>query len=183
MKHALCARVAFLALVLALVVLGSISNAMAQAKDFGVPPRDTLMVAAKGIMEQTRYCVLITLDESGHPRARAMDPFMPDENWVIWMGTRPGTRKTKDIEKDPRVTLYYDHPDKAGYVVVFGTAKLVNDPELKEKWFKEEWAQFYTDKEKEYVLIAVKPKRMEVVDYTKNITGNPETWVAPAVEF
>jgi general stress protein 26 len=172
-----------LILVLALGILTPVSKAIAQAKDLGIPPRDTLLAAAESIMERTRFCVLITLDESGHPRARAMDPFMPDEKMVIWMGTRQGTRKTKDIEKDPRVTLYYDHPDKAGYVVVFGTAKLVNEMELKEKWFKEEWARFYTDKEKDYILIAVTPKKIEVLDYTNNITGNPETWIAPSVEF
>ena len=146
-------------------------------------PRDTLLAAAREIMEATRFCVLITLDETGHPRARAMDPFMPGENWVIYMGTNTMTRKVKDIERDPRVTLYYDHPGKAGYVVVFGTAKLVDDAESKAKWFKEEWADFYTDREKDYVLIAVTPLKLEVIDYTKGIMGDKETWVAPSVEF
>jgi general stress protein 26 len=146
-------------------------------------PRDTLIAAAMNIMEQTRFCVLVTLDESGYPRARAMDPFMPDENMVIWMGTGPQTRKAKDIKKDPRVTLYYDHPQKAGYVVVYGTAKLVDDMELKGKWFKEEWARFYEDREKEYILIAVTPKRIEVLDYTKGIVGDPKTWISPSIEF
>ncbi len=146
-------------------------------------PRDTLIAAAKNIMEQTRFCVLVTLDETGHPRARAMDPFMPDENWVIRMGTGSLTRKAKDIKKDPRVTLYYDHPQKAGYVVVYGTAELVDDPEIKGKWFKEEWAKFYEDREKDYILIAVTPKRIEVLDYMKGIMGDPETWIAPSIEF
>ncbi len=165
----------------ALCVIAFVGQAAAQeAKPV---PRDTLIAAAMNIMERTRFCVLITLDETGHPRARAMDPFMPDENMVIWMGTGPQTRKAKDIKKDPRVTLYYDHPEKAGYVVVYGTAKLVDDPELKGKWFKEEWAKFYEDREKDYILIAVTPKRIEVLDYTKGIMGDPTTWMAPSIEF
>ena len=155
----------------------------AAAQEAKPVPRDTLLAAAQDIMGRTRFCVLITLDESGHPRARAMDPFMPDEKMVIRMGTRHGTRKTKDIGKDPRVTLYYDHPDKAGYVVVFGTAKLVDDPEVKGKWFKEEWARFYTDRDKEYLLIEVTPTKIEVLDYTKGITGDQNTWIAPCVRF
>ena len=151
----------------------------AAAQETAAAPRDTLLAAARDIMSQTRFCVLITLDETGHPRARAMDPFMPDENWVIWMGTGPGTRKVEDIKKDPRVTLYYDHPEKSGYVVVFGTAKLVDDPGLKETWFKEEWAKFYADRDKDYVLIAVTPQRIEVLDYTKGIMGDPKTWTPP----
>jgi general stress protein 26 len=160
-----------------------VSTVQVMAQEAAAVPRDTLLAVAKDIMTQTRFCVLITLDEAGHPRARAMDPFMPDENWVIRMGTGPGTRKAKDIKKDPRVTLYYDHPSKAGYVVVYGTAKLVDDPELKTKWFKEEWARFYPDKEKEYILIAVKPIKIEVLDYTKGVMGDETTWVPPSVTF
>jgi len=144
---------------------------------------DTLVAAAKAIMEETRFCVLITLDESGHPRARAMDPFMPDENMTIWMGTGPESRKVSEIRKDPRVALYYDHTMKAGYVVVYGTAELVDDPALKEKWFKEEWGRFYADRETGYILIAVKPEKIEVLDYTKDIIGDPETWIPPSVSF
>jgi general stress protein 26 len=183
MNSAWYSRAACLGLVLLLGILAPASYLMAQEGEYVVPPRDTLLAAAKDIMAQVRFCVLITLDETGHPHARAMDPFMPDENWMIWMGTSHGTRKTKDIKNDPRVTLYYDHPEHSGYVVVYGTAKLVNDSELKAKWFKEEWAQFYTDREKEYVLIAVTPKKIEVLDYTKGITGHPETWRTPTVKF
>ena len=165
----------------ALCILVFVGQCLAQETE--AVPRDTLLAVAKNIMAQTRFCVLVTLDESGHPRARAMDPFMPDENMVIYMGTNPMTRKAKDIEKDPRVTLYYDHPEKAGYVVVYGTATLVNDPGLKAKWFKEEWARFYTDREKEYVLIAVTPKKIEVLDYTRGVMGDEKTWVPPSVEF
>jgi general stress protein 26 len=183
MECARYAKAACIVLVLALGILTCVSDARAQEGEYVVPPRDTLLAAAKAIMAQTRFCVLVTLDESGHPRARAMDPFMPDEKWVIRMGTNPMTRKAKEIKKDPRVTLYYDHPEKSGYVVVYGTAKLVDDLALKEKWIKQEWEQFYTDREKEYVLIEVMPKKIEVLDYTKGITGDPKTWIAPAVEF
>jgi len=169
------------AMVLALGALAFAIQGLAQETE--AVPRDTLLAAAKDIMAQTRFCVLVTLDESGHPRARAMDPFMPDENMVIYMGTNSMTRKAKDIKKDPRVTLYYDHPQKAGYVVVYGTANLVDDPELKAKWFKEEWARFYTDREKEYILIAVTPKKIEVLDYTRGVMGDEKTWIPPSVKF
>lgn len=174
-------RTAFIAIVFAICILAFAGQGLAQETE--AVPRDTLLAAAKNIMAQTRFCVLVTLDESGHPRARAMDPFMPDEKMVIYMGTNAMTRKAKDIKKDPRVTLYYDHPEKAGYVVVYGTAELVNDPELKAKWFKEEWARFYTDREKEYVLIAVTPKKIEVLDYTKGLMGDEKTWIPPTVKF
>jgi general stress protein 26 len=177
-----CVIASLAAMTLALSALGLFSEAPAQEKEAAVPPRDSVIAIAKDIMEQIRFCILITLDESGHPRARAMDPFMPDENMVIRMGTGVTTRKVKEIKNDPRVTLYYDHPQNAGYVTVYGTARLVDAPEAKAKWFKEEWARFYPDREN-YVIIEVKPERMEIVDYVRGLTGDPETWQPPSIEF
>ena len=39
---------------------------------------DTLITRAKIIMETTRNCALITLDTTGYPDARTMQPFSPD---------------------------------------------------------------------------------------------------------
>ena len=47
--------------------------------------RDSLIAAAKEIMLKTRYCALITLDKSGHPQARTMDAFAPDDDLVVWL--------------------------------------------------------------------------------------------------
>ena len=177
------AKAACVVLVLALVSLTPISGLRAQEGETIVASRDTLLAAAKDMIKQTFYCVLITLDESGHPRARAMDPFFPDENMVIWMGTNRKTRKVKEIKNDPRVTLYYPHPQGAGYVTLYGAAEIVDDPELKKRYFKEAWARFYPDEREDFILISVTPKKMEVLDYNRGITGNPETWIAPSVKF
>jgi general stress protein 26 len=144
--------------------------------------RDTLLAAAREIMENTRFCALITLDAAGHPRVRAMDPFLPDDDWTVRMGTNTNTRKAKEIRNDPRVTLYYTHPQNLGYVAIYGTAKLLDDPKSKDAWFKEEWAQFYPDK-KEFVIIEVTPLRLEVLDYPHGISGDPKTWISPSVTF
>jgi hypothetical protein len=75
------------------------------------PPRDTLIAAARQVMESARFCALITLDKSGHPRARAMDPFSPEEDMTVWLGTNRRTRKVQDIKNDSRVTLFYLDPE------------------------------------------------------------------------
>jgi general stress protein 26 len=147
------------------------------------PSRDTLLSAAAEIIEAARYCGLVTFDESGNARVRTMDPFPPDEDWSIWLGTTRGSRKVREIEKDPRVTLYYSSPNQAAYVAVYGTAHLVDDPGEKATRWKDEWEGFYTDREAQYLLIQVIPDRMEVIDYTRAIQGNPETWEPPSVEF
>ena len=146
-------------------------------------PRATLIAAAREIIAAARFCALVTVDDSGQPHARGMDPFEPDEDFTIWMGTNRHTRKVREIARDPRVTLYCQNPQGSGYVTIMGTARLVDDPAEKARRWKTEWDQFYPDRDREYLLIAVTPRRMEVIDYGRGIAGDPETWTVPAVEF
>lgn len=142
-----------------------------------------LIAAARQIMVAARYCALITLDSSGRPQARTLDPFAPDENMVVWLGTNPRSRKVAAIRRHPRVTLYYFDREAQAYVTIYGTARLVNNPKLKMKWWKSEWLPFYHDRAKDYLLIRVTPERMEVVNVKQGIVGDPDTWRPPLVRF
>jgi len=145
--------------------------------------RDTLITAAKEIMEKTKYCALITLDSSGHPQVRTMDPFLPDEDMVIWLGTNINSRKVREIRINSRVTLYYEAPNGNGYVVIQGNAYLVDDPEKTGTYWKEEWDAFYPDKNSTYTLIKVIPEKLEIIYYKHGITGSSKTWTVPHIEF
>ncbi len=147
------------------------------------PDHDTLIAAAKEIMESTPYCALITLDESGNPQARTMDPFSPEEDMVVWFGTNPKSRKVTQIRNDSRVTIYYEAPNGAGYVVINGNAFLVDDQEKKKKYWKKEWDKYYSDQRTNYILIKVIPDKLEIVDYKHNILGDSITWAVPYVKF
>ncbi len=139
--------------------------------------------AAKEIMIAAGTCALITLDEAGRPRARAMDPFIPENDLTVWFGTNSRSRKVDQIKLDPRVTLYYLDSDASGYVMIHGTAQLVNDQKEKEKRWKDEWEAFYTDLEEAYLLIKVSPIWVEVSSTTRGIFGNDSTWQPPVVVF
>ena len=142
-----------------------------------------LVAAARAIMTNARYCALITLDSSGRPQARTLDPFPPDENMVVWLATNPRTRKVAEIRRNPRVTLYYFDREEQAYVTISGIAQLVNDPKEKAKRWKDEWKDFYPDRARDYLLIAVRPERLEVVNVKKSIVGDPTTWKPPSVNF
>ena len=144
---------------------------------------DTLISAARELMETTRYCALITLDISGYPQARTMDPFPPDEDMVVWLGTNKNSRKVREIRTDSRVTLYYEAANGSGYVVIQGNAYLINDPEIIEKYWKEEWDQFYQNKDSTFTLIKVIPKKLEIINYEHGITGSSKTWAVPHIEL
>ncbi len=172
-------RVALQAALFVACLLTPVQEARAQQPS----QRDGLIAAAREIMQAARYCALITRGDSGQLRVRTMDPFLPEDDMTVWLGTHRKTRKVQDIQNDPHVALYFFAPDAGGYVSISGTARLVDDPIEKARRWKEGWGRFYTDRETDYLLIEVSPERMEVVSYGQGIVGDPDTWNPPAVEF
>lgn len=158
-------------------------SAAAQEPPSPTHSREALLAAARDVIAAARYATLITLDAAGHPQARAIDPFTPDDDFVVWIGTNRRTRKVGEILRDPRVTLYYFDELSAAYVTIRGTARVVTDPEDTARRWKPEWEAYYPDRAADYVLIAVTPRRLEIVSEQLGIVGDPLTWAPPAVEF
>lgn len=148
-----------------------------------VAGRERLLAASREIMQGARYCALVTLDGDGQPQARIMDPFAPDEEMVVWLGTNRSSRKVEQIRSDPRVTLFYFDADTLGYVTLVGHAYLVDDPEEKAQRWKEGWEAFYPGDRESYLLIRVVPRRLEVVSIAAEINGDPVTWTPQSVEL
>jgi len=141
------------------------TSIIAQSEQF--PPqreisRDSLLTYARMIIDSSNSRVLVTVDETGKPRVRTMSTFTPEDNWVIWLGTFPTSRKVKQIKNNPNVVVFYYDSKTFSYVNVSGTARLVNDSDLKAKYWKEGWERFYPDREKDYILVEVTPERLEV---------------------
>lgn len=134
----------------------------------------TILSSAREIMEASPTCVLITLDKKT-PRARTMDPFKPDKDFIVWMATNPNSRKVNEIKKNGTVTLYYQDEEN-GYVSLYGKAMLVNDQVEKDKRWKDEWTAYYPNRNEAYLLIKVVPEKLEVINYRRGIKGNAKTW-------
>jgi len=158
-------------------------SGMSQSSEPEDTIHDRLIKAAEEIMTAAGTCALITLDEQGIPRVRAMDPFDPENDLIVWFGTNPRSRKVDQIRKDPRVTLYYLDPDESGYVMIHGIAELVDDQTEKEKRWKEEWNAFYPERSTDYLLIKVSPQWLEVISTTHGISNDPVTWQPPIYRF
>lgn len=170
----------FLLLLLILAVPAQLASSQESPKQF---TREELIDAARETMAASRYCALITLDSSGRTQARTVDPFTPDENMIVWIGTNPRTRKVSEIRRNPRVTLYYFDKESQAYVTISGTARLVNSASEKARHWKSEWETFYPDRAKDFLLIAVTPLKLEIVNVTKGIVGDPHAWRPPSVTF
>jgi general stress protein 26 len=149
------------------------------------PDRAAVIKVATGIVQRARFCTLVTIGAGGHPQARIMDTFPPDEGMVVWMATTPASRKVGEIRKDPRVTLSCFDANTMGYVTLLGRAGLVTDPGEKAKRWKEDWAKIYKDANRgdDYLLIKVTPIRLEVSAEGEGIKNDPKTWRPVIVEF
>ena len=145
--------------------------------------RDSLLTVSREIIRNAGNCALITSDESGQPRVRTMDPFPPEKNMEVWLGTNSLSRKVDQIKNDPRVSLYYFDKENAAYVIIYGKAILIDDPQIKETKWKKEWEAFYPDNERNYLLIQVVPETMEVLSPMHGVNNDPVTWKPPIVEF
>ncbi len=160
-------------------------SAAAQTKAPAAPDRAQVVKVARGIMESARYCVLVTVGPDGHPQARIMDPFLPEGDMTVWLATNPLTRKVGEIKKNPRVTLVYFDASKVAYVTLLGTAGLVSDAAEKAKRWKEQWSKLYKDRNRgdDYLLIRVKPERLEISATAQGMINDPKTWKPVILEL
>jgi general stress protein 26 len=183
MKKLVAARLA--APLGAALVLAMAAGAAAQPGAPSPPDRDAILAAARTIMQAARYCAVITVDADGRPQARAIDAFAPEPDMSVWFATNPKSRKVAQIERDPRVTLYYfdsSDPD-AGYVTLFGRARLVNDEAEKARRWKKGWEAFWPNRDAGYLLVEVTPERLEVSSPKLGIASDPMTWAPASTTF
>jgi general stress protein 26 len=134
-----------------------------------------ILEAALAVMGATPFCFLITLDASGQPQARLMEPFPPGPDLTVWMGTNPKTRKIQALRRDERATLAYTDGKGDGYLTLVGRARLVDDPGEKSKHWKPTWKDFYENDAagSDYVLIEFTPARIEIISVTYNLGMDP----------
>tara|TARA_B100000795_G_scaffold20395_1_gene13615 strand:- start:838 stop:1401 length:564 start_codon:yes stop_codon:yes gene_type:complete len=147
------------------------------------PVKKELNEIAKEIMTNAKYCAFITIDSLGVANARAMDPFLPDENFTVWMATKPSSLKVKQLQGNNNVTLYYFDEQSVSYVTLQGIASIINSRNEKEIFWKKEWKNFYKNRTSDYTLIKFIPKTGSVISEKYKILGDSITWKTPTINF
>ncbi|HLP16919.1 MAG TPA: pyridoxamine 5'-phosphate oxidase family protein, partial [Bacteroidota bacterium] len=69
--------------------------------------KDTLLVAAREIMADTHYCGFVTIDSTGQPQTRTLNPFPANDELITWFATSRTSRKVRQIKNNPNVCVYY----------------------------------------------------------------------------
>jgi general stress protein 26 len=155
------------------------SNLYAQS----VINRDTILVAAREIIKETTYCGLVTIDSTGQPQIRTMNPFPVGDDLVIWFATSRSSRKVGELKANPKVAVYFaDHITAKGYVDISGKAEVIDDKELLIKMKREYW-EGIPNWQDIFVLIKIVPERLEVINYKHGLNNDPKTLRAPLFDF
>jgi general stress protein 26 len=145
--------------------------------------RDTIILAAHEIINETTYCGLVTIDSLGQPQIRTMNPFPVKDDFLIWFATSRTSRKVKEIKNNPKVCVYFaNHLMAKGYVNINGSASVIDDRELLFKMKRDYWngIQGWQDR---FVLIKIIPKSIEVINYKHGLNNDPNTLKAPTISF
>ena len=139
----------------------------------------SLKEIAKELMVHSESAALITVDSLGVSHVRAMDPFLPEDNFTVWMGTNPKSLKVSQIQKNKLVSLYYFDKESASYITLQGVATIVNAKDKKKQYWKKEWKNFYKNTTTDYVLIKFVPNKAKIISEKHHVLGDSITWDAP----
>jgi general stress protein 26 len=146
--------------------------------------RETILAAARKIIEDDPNCAFITVGLEGQPRVRTITASPPADDMTVWLATRPSTRKVEQIKKNPKVTLYFNNDGKNSYLSIMGIATLHPTLESRsvESWFTEPIFQgFWPNYPENFLLIEVKPVWLEVTG--EGVAMEPKAWRPQAAEF
>jgi general stress protein 26 len=141
------------------------------------------LCVARQTVARTKYAFLISHgiseDGGGPPSARLVEPILEtrddDEDLVFWIGTNPSLRKVAEVEANPRVTLAFGHQRERANLVVYGTASVVAEPELRRRLWKGEWRLFFPrgPLADDYVLLRVEARCLEILSFRRNVVPEP----------
>ena len=134
-----------------------------------------ILETAKSSMKSAEYCMLITLGEGGEANARLVQPFEPEPDMTIWVGTWSKSRKVREVRRDSRVTLAFYDKESTAYVTLLGLAQIENDLNKKRKYWREEWIGFIPQGPEgdDYVLVKFIPFRIELMSFGSGVLRQP----------
>jgi len=118
----------------------------------------------------------------GRPKVRVVHPGF--EGGKLWIATGRSSAKARQIERNPKVELFYQIGTDFIHLTVSGEARFVDDlAEKKRVWdakvFDYELAQFWPEGPgaKDFGLILVTPRRVELTSLPAMTQGQkPEVW-------
>ena len=135
------------------------------------------------IIKDSKNSVLVTIDSLGKPTSRIMDHHIISNELNIYLVTNPLSRKVNHLRFNSSISINFQSQDGKNYVSINGIGILIDDLNLKTKYWKKEWTPYYNNIETDCILIQIVPDSLELVSLSNNITGDPKTWKPKTITF
>jgi general stress protein 26 len=55
------------------------------------------------------------------------------ENFIIWFGTNPSSRKVQEIQANPHITVAIENTKEDANIVLYGFAEIEHDRQVRQK--------------------------------------------------
>lgn len=112
------------------------------------------------IADSVSHPLLITHGADGYPESRPMSLIERDGN-RMWFVTSRASRKVRQIDVQPRVSVFFIDTERFNYAAVHGCAAVVNEPALARRVWREEWRDEWPEgpDDPDYVLLRVDGSR------------------------
>ncbi len=110
------------------------------------------------------FPLFVTVGEDGFPESRPMDLVLR-EGKALWLPTSRASRKVKQIEQHPQVTLLFVDTDRFNYAAFHGVAAIVADPARCAGLWHEEWRDDWPQgpDDPDYILLRIDGVRGHVL--------------------
>jgi general stress protein 26 len=123
----------------------------------------TAVAKARGLIDRVPVSALITIDEHGFPSARPMGTLTVDDDMVVWYACSGKSAKCEQIAANERVSGYWELAAEGmegfGWVVLKGTAEVLQDEETLDRFWNDEWVQYFPGGRSDptYAILKVTP--------------------------
>ncbi|MHC4274922.1 MAG: pyridoxamine 5'-phosphate oxidase family protein [Planctomycetota bacterium] len=128
---------------------------------------------ALGLMETSPAAYLASIDSEGFPQIRAMLNLMNHRQYpklaelftsdrdglVVYFTTNTSSEKMRQMEANPKVAVYFCHPEKYHGLMLRGSVEIVSDQRLKHDIWHDGWEQYYPEgpDDPDYTILRLAP--------------------------
>ncbi|WP_431930391.1 pyridoxamine 5'-phosphate oxidase family protein [Nonomuraea jabiensis] len=127
------------------------------------------------LLRMNPYGFLSTIGDDGRPHTRLVEHLAVEDDATVWIGTSPASRKVADVRRHPQVTYAVEDRGAFAYAAIEAQAEVVDDlAERRAKWSTGHIA-FFPDGPGggDFVLLRLRPSRIELMDFTRQIHPEP----------
>jgi general stress protein 26 len=118
---------------------------------------DELKKASVELIETAGAAYLTTIGQDGYPHTRAMLNLRNRQQYpnqvhlfaqhqgdlMIYFSTNTSSNKIREIKANPRVSVYYCHPEQFHGLMLSGDIEIVDDSEIRKSLWNEGWERYY----------------------------------------